>query len=116
MAESITLEPYLTATEILSFPSKSSQNQNDSDLTIMVPRMGRQLLCKAYKAYTFSSRNPMIVTIFVAIFAMVRLSWFYSSCRRQGFYTLTSQSWERLRSQYVSSGSWGRIYKHLFTI
>ena len=32
-----TVEPDLIATEMLAFPSKSSTNKNDSDLTIAIP-------------------------------------------------------------------------------
>ena len=33
----ITVEPDLIAIEIIAFPSKSSRNKNDSDLTIVIP-------------------------------------------------------------------------------
>ena len=44
--EADTVEPDLIATELLAFPSKSSGNKNDRDLTIAIPYMGRQLLYK----------------------------------------------------------------------
>lgn len=35
---------YLVATDMLAFPSNSSRNENDSDLTIAIPQIRRQLL------------------------------------------------------------------------
>ena len=36
----------LIAAEMLAFPSKSSENENDSNLTMAIPQMGGQLLYK----------------------------------------------------------------------
>ena len=41
--ERVTVEPDSIATEMSAFPSNPSGNQNDSNLPIGIPQIGRQL-------------------------------------------------------------------------